>query len=404
MLKLAELYAPVQRLAGDSAGLAAAQAASATATVAALRHHAAQTAAWRERAAAARTSWLVADCLEPPDTAAAPGDLPPQWTVLAVDGSQIFPDRHGLAPCYVLNFGLITLRYGAASSALLDSSPVLCAAEEDLYLGAGAARRAIGPEEVSIVRAVQELERLVALAQEQPPEPLLALCDGSLIPWSLDRADDPWRQAMLARYLDALAACEELQIPLVGYISRSRASDLVHLVRVAECDQTPVNCDRCPHLAALTGDLPRGRVLPQAAAAQLPCGGPAGLCDADLAQRLLQPGQRSALFATCSRACGQRDELRARFVYLHTGDEIARLEFLPSQATPPRLAALHALVWDQLIKGQGYPLALREAHEQAVLRAADRAAFDRLLEQALVSRQVMVRWSAKGRSKERPGV
>ena len=52
----------------------------------------------------------------------------------------------------------------------------------------------------------------------------------------------------------------------------------------------------------------------------------AGLCDADLAQRLLQPGQRSALFATRSRACGQRDELRARFVYLHTGDEIARLE------------------------------------------------------------------------------
>jgi hypothetical protein len=41
---------------------------------------------------------------------------------------------------------------------------------------------------------------------------------------------------------------------------------------------------------------------------------------------------------------------------------------------------------DQCAKGRGYPVALSEAHEQAVVRAADRRSFDELVRRQDVSR------------------
>ena len=41
----------------------------------------------------------------------------------------------------------------------------------------------------------------------------------------------------------------------------------------------------------------------------------------------------------------------------------------------------HTLIYDQCMKGQGYPVALSRAHEQAIVRAADRRAFLGIVEQ-----------------------
>jgi hypothetical protein len=61
-------------------------------------------------------------------------------------------------------------------------------------------------------------------------------------------------------------------------------------------------------------------------------------------------------------------------VYVHAGAEIARVEF-PAWVDPPGLERLAACVADQIRKGMGYPVALAEAHEQAVVKASDRRAF-----------------------------
>src|SRR5687767_1500159 len=37
-----------------------------------------------------------------------------QYSVVAVDGSQIYPDRHQGIACYLLNIGAIQLRYGVS--------------------------------------------------------------------------------------------------------------------------------------------------------------------------------------------------------------------------------------------------------------------------------------------------
>jgi NurA-like 5'-3' nuclease len=44
---------------------------------------------------------------------------------------------------------------------------------------------------------------------------------------------------------------------------------------------------------------------------------------------------------------------------------------------------VHSVVLTECRKGQGYPLILSEAHERAVIRAGDRAAFYRLMEREL---------------------
>ena len=79
----------------------------------------------------------------------------------------------------------------------------------------------------------------------------------------------------------------------------------------------------------------------------------------------------------------------------------------PLQAVLPHLDAVdlvHTLIYDQCIKGQGYPVALARAHEQAIVRAADRRAFLSMVEGSLLRAELPATDSRKRESKERQGV
>ncbi len=99
---------------------------------------------------------------------------------------------------------------------------------------------------------------------------------------------------------------------------------------------------------------------------------------------LLTEGQRSPRFRTHATVTAAYDD-PIDFVYLHAGAEIARVEF-PAWITPSGLEFLVGALLDQCGKGMGYPVALAEAHEQAVVRAADRRAFLELARRQGVSR------------------
>jgi hypothetical protein len=89
-----------------------------------------------------------------------------------------------------------------------------------------------------------------------------------------------------------------------------------------------------------------------------------------------------------------------RFFYLKGDEEIARVE-LPRWVEERGLVdMLHALVLDQCRRGQGYPVALSEAHEQAVVTGADRQQFQYLVELALSEKRLSTTTSAKSRSKK----
>ena len=68
------------------------------------------------------------------------------------------------------------------------------------------------------------------------------------------------------------------------------------------------------------------------------------------------------------------------------------------------LELVHAVVYDQAQKGRGYPVALAEAHEQAVVRGAERELFYEMLEAALVRRGFKVSMTFKLMAKRTPAV
>ncbi|MBM2825197.1 MAG: hypothetical protein HW402_861, partial [Dehalococcoidales bacterium] len=81
-------------------------------------------------------------------------------------------------------------------------------------------------------------------------------------------------------------------------------------------------------------------------------------------------------------------------------DEIARVEIPQWVAKNESLLGLaHTLVLDQCRRGKGYPVALSEAHEQAVVREADRQNFWQLVESSLIEEKMPSPVSGKSFSK-----
>jgi len=82
------------------------------------------------------------------------------------------------------------------------------------------------------------------------------------------------------------------------------------------------------------------------------------------------------------------------------GDEIARVEIPQWVARDEDLLNLtHTLVFDQCQRGQGYPVALSEAHEQAVVTMVDRENFWQVVDSSLVEEPLPTPTSAKSQSK-----
>ena len=88
------------------------------------------------------------------------------------------------------------------------------------------------------------------------------------------------------------------------------------------------------------------------------------------------------------------------FFYLRVDDEIARIE-IPQWVTENSvlLNLTHSLVLDQCRRGQGYPVVLSEAHEQAVVTGADRENFWELVESSMITEHLPSPGSAKSFSK-----
>ena len=88
------------------------------------------------------------------------------------------------------------------------------------------------------------------------------------------------------------------------------------------------------------------------------------------------------------------------FFYLNVGEEIARVE-VPSWVAEREdsVDLTHSLLVDQCGRGHGYPVALMESHEQAVVSGSDRRHFVDLIERALQDRGLPVYTSEKVLSK-----
>lgn len=354
-----------------------------------------------------KVTWMPASVVEDWDDTYPLPPLPPDFAVLASDGSQIDLERHASASCYLINIGLALLQYGSRPEAQLTSQASLFFRREDLVLTDPANSNQFEVVDGSLLklrRSVMEAEALgelaSALAPTTPapggvfPMPALALMDGTLILWDLGGKDvkEFVRRAFLGPFLEALDRLRQAPaLSLASYISNPRAAEVVDALRIAECPHAPPNCDRyCQQVS------PPGRPCDQVGE---------GVRDADLFRPRLAPGERSPLFQSNSRVLDHYGEHQVCFFYLNAGEEIGRVEVPRWVASDPvRLDLAHALVLDQAGRGQGYPAALIEAHEQAVVRAADREGFWAVVDEVLADGRMPSVSAAKARSKRTRGI
>lgn len=320
--------------------------------------------ALRDRAASQSRGPLRGLPTSRPDASHRCTPRPDTVTVVATDGSQIFPDRHVEPSCYLLNIGRIAFHYGTLDAPLIRAEPSLRFRQQDLALlteddDAQASPLDVTAEVVSALRDELELEWLfeTALEERSSGRPILAIADGTLIRWMLrGMKNRRLEDKLLARYVAVLDRFREHGIPVCSYVSRPANAEVVNLLRL--------------HLGEDDWDTSPDSLR--------------GLHDRHLFGRRLEVEERSAVFLSRSEVLEVYGDHRIVAFYVRGCGEVGRVE-MPKWVADggdehgPWLDLIHAVVLDQCEKGGGYPIILQEAHERAVVRMREKDVFHRIL-------------------------
>jgi hypothetical protein len=286
------------------------------------------------------------------------------YSVIAADGSQIYPDRHlSGAGCFLVNVGGCKIDYkdfvGSKVNFFSEPSVFLIAdffdENDSLFFSA---------DLVDLKREELEFEKLFQEAKKDNQNPV-CFVDGSLIFWHLEAKQQEIKDRFLNIYLSYLNQFYENQIPIAGYISFPRSKELVNLIKLGLCRFTLADCIACYR----EHDI-------------FPCKQVDNLFDTQIAHFLLKPFERTTVFWSQSKIVQEYPEhLKPAFFYLNVGAEIVRLE-IPSWVAqhPKYLDLICKVAIDQSQKGYGYPVVLAESHEQAVVKGPDRDFFFHLIQ------------------------
>lgn len=348
------------------------------------------------------------------------------YAVLAVDGSQVYPDRHisGIN-CFLINTGQCHLEYGQASKANLSSQPYVFT-PDNVFEPDGKnfpTDISFSSDLVDLKREELELETSFKTAHELNQKysgqntPFAVLVDGSLIFWQLEGKAPDIKKYFLNKYFEHLNSFYENNIPIAGYISMPKSRELINLIKIGLCRFEVANCISCHSLHNT-----------------FPCKDIDHVFDTQIASIFLNPNFRSTIFYSNSKVVDLYPEhLKPCFVYLNTGKEIVRLEF-PIWMTQPShkaqassckdyaghrpaltqnfdkaecgtrqkttyLDLICKIAIDQSVKGQGYPVVLSEAHEQAVIKGFDKDFFYQLICKKSIEQNQRILFSPKSINK-----
>ncbi|KAA3597973.1 MAG: hypothetical protein DWQ06_12805 [Calditrichaeota bacterium] len=323
------------------------------------------------------------------------------YTVVAVDGSQIYPDSHEVTPCYLINLGIICLTYGENSNAEMNSEALLFAKEDEIFPRINGRKVQVNSALVDFNRDILEREKLseICLSKLENTN-LFGLIDGTLIPWVLgteipgrftpdDLKEDNLKRDILERYSKVYAELYEAKIPFASYISSSRSNEVTNFLRLNLCDQNQIDCKNCK---------------PRLEKKEITCEKINGISDSELLGEILEEGERTQVFLSTSEALNAKIEgeelfpfhLKIGFFYLKVQNEVARIE-IPIWLTdfPEKLDFIHSQIYLQSQKGLGFPISIAEAHNFAVVSNRERETFYRLFENSFTKEKFSVKLSNK---------
>ena len=300
---------------------------------------------------------------EPLDAARPAPTLPEHLTLVAADGSQIYPDRHGIAFYYVINVGTIVFRYGSGQAPEVATNPRLFYTDEQVFPGG----EPVSGDLVSAERNLVEIQILtdLALSASSSDSPCIGLVDGPLLIWFRGtNVPQEQRAQILKEYLSCLSRLQARKIPIAGFVSRPFSAEVVTLLALAQ-----LVLKEPPEVHRLSDVEYRG------------------LTDRVLFG-FLQPGERSALFV---RGTGANQDFQVHghtiyFFYLNTGTDLARVEVPVWAACHAEwLALVHTAIYQQCRINNGYPYVLTRADEQAVILSEEREVLEGMIGRAMAS-------------------
>lgn len=333
------------------------------------------------KAREAKTDWLMPTWIDPLGNRSASYACK-EYTVYSVDGSQIYPDRHQGTSCSLINVGRVTLAYGQQSSVHFQSIPYVFTSHD-----AQAYDNAV--DWINCLRQEYEFNHGIELVAEHRKDtvhthdgkniPELLIFDGSLIFWHLESKNLQTHADFLATYLGSLYQLSQQQIFFASYISAPKSKELVNLIRLQLSNFDPINeaYKQVDHLV-----------------------------DAHIAAFFLQPTERTIVFQNHSPITQSYPEsIKPYFFYLHNGYEIGRVE-IPAWIAQDskKVDQVAAIILDQCQKGYGYPVAIAEAHEQAVVKGPDREFFYQIVQRIGVLQKRSLQPSIKSMKKMRMGI
>ncbi|MBK8023384.1 MAG: DNA double-strand break repair nuclease NurA [Chloroflexi bacterium] len=316
-----------------------------------------------------------------------PPPLPPEATIIAADGSQVYPDQHESALYYLINIGIFAYWHGVTRLPYQFTHPELYYAENALKDRDG---RTLTNQAVNSRRSLMEMQWLAREVWERQDEarPLLAMHDGPLLKF-FGAADVPDAAQIEADYMLALQQIHDGGGLLIGYGDRPRSTYIISLLHLLRLHPREIN----DATLRTNGDME-------------------GLSDAMLLGHVLEPGERSAIMTqnspqnkTYKDHKGPAFEIA--FFYLNVADStrpiIVRVD-LPMWVARDRAAidAVHALVLAQCgIQGRKrYPYALTRADEMAYVSSIEKAQLDEMIRVEMMRNQLEPELSNKLQSKD----
>lgn len=284
-------------------------------------------------------------------------------TTFAVDGSQIPPSRDLSIPVGLVQIGWFENPHSSTGDYTKDISVEVLSPDE-LVKG----EYGFEEQEVEWRRFQGEIKRAMTFMQARKGQPALAFTDGPLIVSFIGKYSSSRQRQYIGMVEELLACSEETQVPVVGYIDNSYATDLAALVM---------------HVNGHAG-------RPQ-------------VSDAALLQDRMQWGDRNR-FYLCSRDDGIPGTSyyeQVVFSYLKTTSENppARLEMPRWILDQNRHEGVLDIIRAECVIGLGYPYPLETADAVAVLSIEDRERFYQIFQQFAAEQTLPLRFSRKSTSK-----
>ncbi len=329
------------------------------------------------------------------DARIPPGDAPDLATLIAVDGSQVYPDPHKPYLYYLINTGAFIYHHGEPDRRPEQITyPELFYEDGELYANQNEISNAI----VNKHRSLREMQMLAELAELSADDhwPLIVAMDGPVLWFGSIRSDEK-SPVNVKDYLEAMVNIRDGGGWLLGYIDKPRSTYVIRLV----------------HLLSL-GKKEKFTVKDLETSGRFE-----GLLDWHIfgygEEAWLKPGERSALFVQQSpsnrdfrehdRENKTGEDLEVATFYVNVGTEkrphIARVE-VPMWVARQKewVGQIHALLLEQVRLFGNYPYMFVRADELAVVRGYEQSQLDEMIQLAMQKRGHFETGSAKDFSKK----